>query len=137
MSEVIAKFPNALDSYAIDLQIENMSNFHIRSFGLSSLTARFPVTWDSVGSFNGPATLVKTTGLDTNVVFFKFSGFSNGETVKFKGMDPDFTGDISSGVHNIDIEGSTAIVQLSNGETLFGKFEVDHKGDLTAILTKK
>ncbi len=133
-NEVVATFPKPLDSFSINLRIENNTTTTVRAFGLSGRTAKFPITWDSTGSFSGSATITGITGLDTEVVFIRFSGFGQGETVSFSGIDPDFTGDVSSGVRVIDIVGSRSIVLFGDGSTGFGEYEVNGNGDLVAII---
>jgi hypothetical protein len=134
--EVVATFKGPLNSFSINLTVKNDSKSDIRMFGISGRTAKFPVTWDNFGAFAGPATLTSTVGLDTEVVVQRFSNFNPNETVDFNGIDPDFTGDLSSGVRVLDIEGSRAVVIFSDGESGFGEFEVNDNGELQAILTK-
>ena len=40
--EVVATFTGPLDSFSINLSVENASNADVRSFAISSLTAKFP-----------------------------------------------------------------------------------------------
>jgi hypothetical protein len=134
--EVVAIFKGPLNSFSINLVIENDSKSDVRMFGISGRTAKFPITWDNFGVFSGPATVTSTVGLDTEVVLQRFANFSQGEQVEFKGIDPDFTGDMSSGVRVLDISGARAIVIFSDGETGFGEFEVNDDGQLQAVITK-
>ena len=74
--EVVATFSGPLDSFSINLTIDNASNSDVREFGISGRTARFPVTWDSFGSLAGPVTATATNGVDTEVVMVHLSNFS-------------------------------------------------------------
>jgi hypothetical protein len=134
--EVVATFSGPLNSFSINLRIDNASQSQVRSFGISGRTAKFPVTWDSFGAFAGPATILSTVGLDTEVVMVRFSGFDAGEQVSFSGIDPDFTGDASAGVRVLDMAGSRAVVQFSDGTTGFGEFEATDGGTLRAVISK-
>lgn len=134
--EVVATFPGPLNSFSINLVIENGSNSEVRTFGISGRTAKFPITWDSFGAFSGPATLVSTEGIDTEVVSQRFSNFGPNETVNFNGIDPDFTNDISAGVRVLDMAGSRAVVVFADGATGFGEFEADDDGTLKAVINK-
>ena len=96
--EVVATFSGPLDSFSINLTIDNASNSDVREFGISGRTAKFPVTWDSFGSLAGPVTATATDGVDTEVVMVHLSNFGPGVQASFNGIDPDFTGDSSSGV---------------------------------------
>jgi len=133
--EVVATFSGPLNSFSINLKIENAANVDVRTFGISGRTSKFPVTWDSFGVFSGPATFVIANGLDTEVVLLHFANFNPDETVKFSGIDPDFTGDTSSGVRVLDILGARAYALFADGKSAFGEFVV--KDDtLQAVLTK-
>jgi hypothetical protein len=134
--EVVGTFAGPLNSFSINLRLDNASRSQIRSFGISGRTAKFPVTWDDFGTFAGPATVLSTTGLDTEVVLVRFSGFDPGEQVAFTGIDPDFTGDTSSGVRVLDLSGARAYVLFSDGLTGFGEFEPTDGGTLRAVITK-
>ena len=134
--EVVATFNGPLNSFSINLTVQNDSSSDVRMFGISGRTAKFPITWDNFGTFAGPATVTSTIGLDTEVVLQRFSNFNQGEQVSFSGIDPDFTGDTSSGVRVLDISGARAVVIFSDGETGFGEFEVNDDGELQAIITK-
>jgi hypothetical protein len=134
--EVVATFPGPLNSFSINLRIENTSNSDVRAFGISGRTAKFPITWDTFGAFSGPATVTSTEGIDTEVVFLRFANFGKGETVNFNGIDPDFTGDTSAGVRVLDISGARAVVVFADNSTGFGDFAVDDDGTLRAIITK-
>jgi len=134
--ELVATFSGPLNSFSINLTLDNSSKCSVRAFGISGRTAKFPTTWDSFGSFSGPAAVTSTTGLDTEVVFIRFSNFDPGDKVKFAGIDPDFTGDTSSGVRVLDMSGARIVVLFSDGITGFGEFEATDKGTLRAIITK-
>jgi hypothetical protein len=134
--EVVATFSGPLNSFSINLTLENASNSVIRGFGISGRTAKFPVTWDTFGAFSGPATVTSTVGTDTEVIFLRFSNFDPGDTLNFSGIDPDFTGDTSSGIRVLDISGARAIVLFADGTTGFGEFEPTDEGTLQAIITK-
>ena len=134
--EVVATFSGPLNSFSINLTCENATNSDVRAFGISSRTAKFPTTWDSFGGFSGPATVTSTEGLDTEVVLVRFANFGPGDTVTFSGIDPDFTGDTSSGVRVLDMSGSRAIVLFADGSTGFGEFEATEAGTLRAVITK-
>ena len=134
--EVVATFDGPLDGFSITLSITNSSTSAVRVFGISGRTAKFPVTWDSFGTYSGTPTHTGNTGTDTEVLLARFSGFDNGETVKFTGIDPDFTGDTSSGIRVLDLVGSRATVFFADGTTGFGVFEVTDKGKVQAIVTR-
>lgn len=134
--EVVATFSGPLDSFSINLTLENATRVQIRAFGISARTAKFPITWDSFGVAAGGVVITSTVGLDTEVVMVRFSNFNPGATVSFNGIDPDFTGDISSGVRVLDMLGARAIVMFADGTSGFGEFEVDDNGTLRAIITK-
>ncbi|MZE81339.1 hypothetical protein [Streptomyces xinghaiensis] len=134
--EVVATFAGPLSSFSVNLTINNGSGAQVQSFGISGRTAKFPVTWDSMGSFSGPATLTSTVGVNTEVVIANFSGFAPGEQVAFSGIDPDFTGSASAGVRILDIAGSRAYVLFSDGTTAFGEFEATTAGTLRAVMSK-
>lgn len=134
--EVVATFAGPLNSFSINLTISNASGSEVQSVGISGRTAKFPVTWDSMGSFAGPATLSSTVGVDTEVVIANFTGFSPGEQVTFSGVDPDFTGATSAGVRVLDLVGGRAFVQFADGTTAFGDFEVTSAGTVRAVMTK-
>lgn len=134
--EVVATFAGPLDSFSINLTLGNASRSQVRSFGISGRTAKFPVTWDSLGAFSGPATVLSTTGLDSEVALVRFSGFAPGEQVTFRGIDPDFTGDTSAGVRVLDLSGTRALVLFSDGTTGFGEFEPTDEGTLRAVIPK-
>ncbi len=134
--EVVAIFSGPLNSYSINLTLENASKSVVRAFGISGRTAKFPVTWDSFGTFSGPAAVTSMVGVDTEVVFLRFSNFDPGDTLKFSGIDPDFTGNISSGVRVLDMSGTRAVVLFADGKTGFGEFKATDKGILQAIITK-
>ncbi|MFI9080026.1 hypothetical protein ACIGW8_26750 [Streptomyces sioyaensis] len=134
--EVVATFAGPLNSFAINLTLNNASSSVVQSVGISGRTAKFPVTWDSMGTFAGPATLTSTVGVDTEVVIANFSGFGPGEQVSFSGIDPDFTGAPSAGVRVLDMAGARAFAQFADGTTAFGEFEATTAGALRAILSK-
>ncbi len=134
--EVVATYSGPLNSFSINLTLENASNSVVRAFGISGRTAKFPITWDTFGTFSGPATVTSTVGTDTEVIFLRFSNFDPGDTLNFSGIDPDFTGDISSGVRVLDISGARAIALFADGSTGFGEFEATDEGILRAIITK-
>ncbi|MCX4823919.1 hypothetical protein OG883_29400 [Streptomyces sp. NBC_01142] len=134
--EVVATFAGPLDSFSINLNLGNASSSEVQSVGISGRTAKFPVTWDSMGTFAGPATLASTVGVDTEVVVVNFSGFSPGEQVSFTGIDPDFTGASSAGVRVLDMSGARAFVQFADGTTGFGEFEATTAGALRAVISK-
>lgn len=134
--EVVATFSGPLDSFSINLTVENATRTQVRAFGISARTAKFPITWDSCGVAAGPAVITSTVGLDTEVVMMRFSNFNAGATMSFNGIDPDFTGDISSGVRVLDMLGTRVVVIFGDGTTGFGEFEVDDNGTLRAIITK-
>ncbi len=110
---VTATFPGPLDSFSINLTIVNGSSESIVSFVLDGQRETDAITWDSMGSFSGPATLEMLNGEDTEVVVAIFSGFDPGEAVSFTGIDPDFTGDPSSGVTIGDIAGLRSAVETA------------------------
>lgn len=134
--EVVASFAGPLSSFGFNLSVTNSTPTEVRAFGISARTARFPVVFDSMGTFSGPATLVGVSGVDTEVVMVRLSGFTTGELVRFNGMDPDFTGDTSSGVRVFDLEGARFIVLFADGTTSFGEFHVKQDGTLKAVATK-
>jgi hypothetical protein len=134
--EVVATFLGPLDSFSINLTLENASKSAVRGFGISGRTAKFPIIWDSGGTFSGPATVMSTVGIDTEVVFVRFANFDPGDTLKFSGIDPDFHGDTSSGVRVLDISGSRAVVLFEDGATGFGEFKATDEGTLRAVITK-
>jgi hypothetical protein len=134
--EVVATFNGPLDSFSINLSIDNATNFEVREFGISGRTAKFPVTWDSFGSFTGPATVMSTDGLDTEVLSVRFANFTPGSKVSFDGIDPDFTNDSSSGVRVLDMAGARAVVLFSDGSSGFGEFEAADDSTLRAVITK-
>lgn len=134
--EVVATIPGPLNSFSFSLSVNNASTVQVRAFGISGRTAKFPVTIDSMGSFSGPATLLGVAGVDTEVVTVRLSGFGPGETIRFSGMDPDFTGDMSSGVRVGDMKGARFIAYFSDGRTGFGEFQPGTDGGMTAVATK-
>lgn len=134
--EVVATFSGPLNSFSINLSVENATQSDIRAFGISSRTAKFPMVWDSFGAFSGPATLTSTNGLDTEVVLARFANFGPGDTVAFNGIDPDFTGDASSGVRVLDMSGSRAVVLFADGRSGFGEFQATDTGTVRAVITK-
>ena len=134
--EVVATFSGPLSSFSINLTLENATRSDVRAFGISSRTAKFPATWDNFGAFSGPATVMSMAGLETEVVLVRFGNFGPGETVTFSGIDPDFTGDTSSGVRILDMSGSRAVVLFADGSTGFGEFQATDDGTLQAIITK-
>ncbi|MEE9454530.1 MAG: hypothetical protein V3V13_09140 [Paracoccaceae bacterium] len=134
--ELTATFSGPLDSFSINLALNNATRSDIRAFGISSRTAKFPIIWDSFGTASGPATVTSLNGVDTEVLMARLSNFGPGETLTFTGIDPDFTGDSSSGVRVLDMQGAHAIAIFSDGTTGFGVFDVDDNGTLTAVMTK-
>ncbi|WP_149181995.1 hypothetical protein [Streptomyces sp. TRM49041] len=134
--EVVATFAGPLGSFSVNLTINNGSSAQVQSVGISGRTAKFPVTWDSMGSFAGPATLTSTVGVNTEVVIANFSGFAPGEQVSFTGIDPDFTGAPSAGVRVLDLAGARAYALFSDGTTAFGEFEATTAGTLRAVMAK-
>ncbi len=133
--EVVATFPGPLSSFSINLQLDNSTKSFIRAVGISSQTAKFPAIWDSFGSPSGPVSVISTNGLDTQVVFLRFSGFAPGEKINFNGIDPDFVGDSSSGVHVGDLAGTRIVVVLPDLTARFGEFEATDSGELRAVVT--
>ena len=89
-----------------------------------------------VGVLGGPVTATATDGEDTEVVMVHLSNFGPGVQASFTGIDPDFTGDSSSGVRVLDMEGSRAFVLFSDGTSGFGEFEPTDNGTLRAVITK-
>ena len=134
--EVVATFSGPLNAFSINLTLENASNSAVRAFGISGRTAKFPITWDSFGTFSGPASVTSEVGVDTEVIFLRFSNFDPGDTLNFNGIDPDFTGDISSGVRVLDISGARSVVLFADGSTGFGEFDATDEGTLQAVITK-
>ena len=134
--ELVATFSGPLNSFSINLTLQNASKADIREFGISARTAKFPITWDTFGSPSGPATITSTTGLDSEVVLVGFANFTPGSTMKFNGIDPDFTGDTSSGVRVLDMAGTRVTALFSDGSTAFGEFEVTDDGMLRATMSK-
>ena len=134
--EVVATFAGPLNSLAINLSITNSTAGAVLAVGLSGRTAKFPVTWDTFGGFGGPATLISVVGTDTEVVTARFNGFTSGETVTFTGIDPDFTGDVNSGVRVLDLEGAKFIAYFADGTSGFGVFAADDSGVLRATASK-
>ena len=134
--EVVATFAGPLNSFSINLTISNASAADVVSVGISGRTAKFPVTWDDMGTFSGPATLTSTVGVDTEVVIANLSGFSAGETVSFTGIDPDFTGAPAAGVRVLDLAGARVFAQFADGTTGFGEFEATTAGTLRAVMSK-
>ncbi|MFC5800345.1 hypothetical protein [Streptomyces formicae] len=134
--EVVATFDGPLNSFSINLALSNATSSEVQSVGISGRTAKFPVTWDSMGTFGGPATLTSTVGVDTEVVIANFTGFSPGEQVSFTGIDPDFTGAPSAGVRVLDMAGTRAFAQFADGTTGFGEFEATTAGTLRAVISK-
>ena len=134
--EVVATFTGPLNSFSINLTIENASKSEIRELGLSGRTAKFPVTWDSLGTLSGPAVLTGTAGLDSEVVLLSFSNFGPGATVKLVGIDPDFTGDSASGVRVLDMAGARVSALFGDGTSGFGEFQATDDGMLRATLAK-
>ena len=133
--ELVATFDGPLDSFSINLHLQNASNSDVREFGISTRTAKFPVLFDTFGGYSGPATLVATDGVDTEVVTARFANFAPDKAVKFAGIDPDFQGDVSSGVRVGDFIGTRILVLFSNGATAFGEFEPTNDGKLRAVAT--
>lgn len=134
--ELVAEFSGPLDSFSINLTLDNATSTTIRGFGISGRTAKFPVTWDSFGSASGPVNVLSTTGLDSEVVTVRFSNFTGGEQVQFTGIDPDFTGDVASGVRVLDMAGARAMVQFGDGTSAFEEFEPTDEETLQAVLTR-
>ena len=66
----------------------------------------------------------------------RLSNFVPGDTLNFNGIDPDFTGDNSSGVRVPDISGARAVELSADGSTGFGEFEPTDEGTLQAVITK-
>lgn len=133
---VIATFEGPLDGFSINLSVLNSTTSDIRVFGISGGTAKFPLVWDSFGAYSGPATLGTTTGVDTEVVMVRFTGFSANETVRFTGIDPDFMNDNVSSVRVLDIMGAKAIALFADGTSAFAVFEPTIDGKLRAVLVK-
>jgi len=134
--EVVASFAGPLNSFGFTLSVTNSTPVEVRGFGISGRTARFPTTFDSMGTFSGPATLVSTTGVDTEVVLVRLAGFTTDETIRFTGIDPDFTGDSSSGTRVFDLEGARFVALFADATTAFGEFRVKQDGTLKAVATK-
>ena len=134
--ELVATFEGPLDSFSINLNLQNASSGEVREVGVSTRTAKFPILFDTFGSYSGPATLVGTDGVDTEVVTARFANFSPDKAVKFVGMDPDFQGDVSSGVRVGDFAGSRMVVLFADGSTGFGEFPPTNDGKLRAAATK-
>jgi len=134
--ELVATFDGPLDSFSINLSLQNASSGEVREVGVSTRTAKFPILFDTFGSYSGPATLVGTDGVDTEVVTARFANFSPDKAVKFVGMDPDFQGDVSSGVRVGDFAGSRMVVLFADGSTGFGEFQPTNDGKLRAVATK-
>lgn len=141
--EVVATFDGPLDSFGINLTIENATAAsQVREFGISGRTAKFPVTWESFGVYSvvsGSVMLTDIIGLNTEVLLAKFSatdGFDPGNAVRFTGIDPDFTGDPVSGVRVLDMAGARAMVIFHDLSSAFGEFEPTDDGRLRAVLTK-
>ncbi|HLO94056.1 MAG TPA: hypothetical protein VK195_07045 [Burkholderiaceae bacterium] len=134
--EMVATFDGPLNSFSINLSLQNASNADIREFGISARTAKFPILFDTFGSFSGPVTLVGVDGVDTEVVTARFANFSPDKSVKFSGIDPDFQGDVSSGVRVGDFIGSRLLVLFADGTTGFGEFQPTNDGKLRAVATK-
>jgi hypothetical protein len=134
--EVVATFSGPLNAFSINLKLDNSSKSDVRVFGISGRTAKFPITWDSFGAFSGPAIVTSTVGIDTEVVLVRFANFGPGDTVNFNGIDPDFTGDSSSGVRVLDMSGSRAVVIFADGATAFGEFEAVDDGTMRTVITK-
>jgi len=135
-NQLRASFAAPLDSFSINLTLENQTKCDIVGFGISGRTSKFPITWDSFGVFGGPANVVSTVGVDTEVVFLRFQNFGPGDSVTFSGIDPDFTGDVSSGVRVGDIAGGRIVVLFSDGTTGFGEFVEGGGGILVAEAAK-
>ena len=134
--ELVATFDGPLDSFSINLSLQNASSGEVREVGVSTRTAKFPILFDTFGSYSGPATLVGTDGVDAEVVTARFANFSPDKAVKFVGMDPDFQGDVSSGVRVGDFAGSRMVVLFADGSTGFGEFQPTNDGKLRAVATK-
>ena len=45
--EAVATFIGPLNSFSINLRIENATQTEIRAFGISGRTAKFPITWET------------------------------------------------------------------------------------------
>ncbi len=134
--ELVATFDGPLDSFSINLNLQNASSTDVREIGVSARTAKFPILFDTFGAYSGPATLVGTDGIDTEVVTARFANFSPDKAVKFSGIDPDFQGDVSSGVRVGDLIGSRLLVLFADGTTGFGEFQPTNDGKLRAVATK-
>jgi len=134
--ELVATFDGPLNSFSINLSLQNASTGDVREVGISTRTAKFPILFDTFGSYSGPATLVGTDGVDTEVVTARFANFAPDKTVKFAGLDPDFQGDVSSGVRVGDLAGTRLLVLFADGSTGFGEFEPTNDGKLRAVATK-
>jgi len=131
--DVIASFGGPLSGFAIELSVVNTSGIEVKAFGISGRTARFPITFDSMGMFSGPATLTGVSGVNTEVIIAHLNGFTPDETVRFEGIDPDFTGDNSSGVRVFDLEGCRFLVIYADGSNGSGEFAIDDEGTLRAV----
>jgi hypothetical protein len=134
--EVVASFSGPLNSFSINLTLENASKSDVRAVGISSRTGKFPIIWDTFGVSSGPATVTSIQGIDTEVVLVRFANFGPGISVTFNGIDPDFNGDTSSGVRVLDISGSRVIVMFADGTTAFDEFQPTDSGALRAVVTK-
>lgn len=134
--ELVATFSGPLNSFSINLTLQNASSTDVREVGISTRTAKFPIIFDSFGGFSGPAVLLGTDGVDTEVVTARFSNFSPNDTVVFSGIDPDFQGDVSSGVRVGDFQGSRLLVLFADGSTAFGEFEATNAGTMRAVATQ-
>jgi len=115
-------------SYSINFDFGNTGPTSIQSLSIDGSTAAVgTVVWDSIGSIGGTANVSSSSGEDTSIMSFLFSSFGVGDTFSLGGIDPDLSGDASSGVTIGDLIGTTISAMFSDQSTVIGTF-VDDPG---------
>ncbi len=108
---LVGGFPGSLESFAIDLAFVNNTTATIDQLIVSGRRAN--VVWDSFGTQEVTGVTASLDGEDTDTVRIRLGGFGPGKTLSFIGIDPDLTGEPSSGVtvgglDRVFVSGTTA-----------------------------
>ncbi len=123
-------FPGPLNSYHVDLRIDNGSSFSIEMIVIDgSVVTPTPIIWDSFGTFGGPATLMALVGEDTPTVTATFVAFDPGESCSFDTLDPDFPNQPNVAV--VQLVGVACTV-FADGYSAEGEFAVE--GDNVVVV---
>lgn len=132
----LGKYPGPLGGYSIILQITNQSNEHIKKaiVNYKKCLGGAGIIIDDMWSASGPT--ATWTGLDTDKIVFRFTGFGPGQTFSIA-QDPDTRDDPSYGIYVRDMADTKAKVKFDGVKKKGkGKFKVSGS-DVIAKIKRK